>query len=292
MHPLLDEMLAAGPVVTDGAWGTQLQERGLPQGAVPDGWNLEHPDRVEAVARAYVEAGSRVILTNTFRANRLALASYGLADQVAAINAEGVAISLRAARPRAHVLASLGPSGRLLFAEQVSESELREAFAEQAQTLAAAGADGLVVETMGDLNEARLAVAAAHETGLPVVACMVFDSGKQRDRTLTGVTPEQAAGALLAAGADIVGANCGQGIEAFLPICCRLAAESRRPVWIKANAGLPQIEGDRIVYRTSPEQFAAYVPALLDAGAGFVGGCCGTTPAFITAIGETLQGRR
>ncbi len=289
MHPVLENLLAAGPVVTDGAWGTQLQARGLPVGAYPDLWNLEHPERVEEVARAYVEAGSQIILTNTFGANRLVLQRQGEADKVAAINRAGVEISRRAAGGRAKVFASIGPSGVMLMMGQTSAAELQAAFAEQAQALAEAGADGLVIETMSDPAELRVAIAAAKTSGLPVVACMVFDSGKNHDRTMMGTTPEQAAETLLEAGADLIGSNCGQGIAGFVPICRRLHDAGARPVWIKANAGLPQLVDGQTVYSQSPAEFADFAPALIEAGAGFLGGCCGTTPEFIQALCEKVR---
>ena len=288
MHALLKDLLAAGPVLTDGAWGTQLQARVLALGEFPDAWNLTHPDRVEAVARAYVEAGSQVILTNTFGANRLRLLEADLAEKVSEINRRGAEISKRAAGGRAKVFASIGPSGKMLAAGEVTTDELRAAFEEQARALATGGADGLVVETMSDLEEAILAVAAAKQTGLPVVACMVFDSGRNKDRTMTGVTPEQAAAGLAAAGADVIGSNCGQGIAGFVNLCRRLRAATDRPIWIKANAGLPELVDGRAVYRATPEEFASYIPALLEAGASFIGGCCGTSPEFIRAVDRTL----
>lgn len=288
MHETLKELLAAGPVVTDGAWGTQLQARGLEQGVCPDVWNLTHPERVQEVAEAYVQAGSRVVLTNTFRANRLALADYGLAAQTAAINQAGAAVSRRAAEGRARVFASLGPSGKMLLMGEVTEDELVAAYTEQAQALAAGGAQGLVVETMGDVAEAKLAVAGAKTAGLPVVACMTFDSGADLDRTLMGVTPEQAAEELTVAGADVVGANCGQGISGYVKICRRLRAATDRPVWIKANAGIPEVVQGRVVYRTTPDEFARYGPELIEAGADFLGGCCGTGPEYIAALAQVL----
>ncbi len=290
MHGTLEKLLAAGPVVTDGAWGTQLQERGLAVGECPDAWNLKHPDLVEQVARAYVEAGSRVILTNTFGANRFVLARHHLADQAAAINTAGVAISRRAAAGRALVFASLGPSGLMLITGETSEADVQAAFAQQAESFARAGADGIVIETMSDPAEAALAVAAASATGLPVVGSMTFGAGAKKDRTLMGTTPEQAAEQLLAAGADVVGANCGQGIADFVAICGRLHAAAGRPVWIKANAGLPELRDGKAVYRQTAAEFAAHVPALVAAGAGLIGGCCGTTPEFIAAVRGKLEG--
>lgn len=289
MHPLIAELTAAAPVITDGAWGTQLQARGLEVGACPDQWNLAHPEKVEEVARAYVEAGSRIILTNTFGANRFTLKRYGLADKAAAINRAGVEISRRAANGRAKVFASVGPSGIMLMMGEVQPEELQAAFAEQCQAIAEAKADAIVLETFSDPAELLLALAAAKETGLPVVACMTFDSGKDHDRTLMGTTPEQAAQKLTEAGADVIGSNCGQGIDGFVKIARRLRASTDRPIWIKANAGLPEIVNGQTVYAQTPDKFAAVVPQLIEAGASFVGGCCGTTPQFIAAVKKHLN---
>lgn len=291
-HPLIDELVRGGPVLTDGAWGTQLQERGLGPGECPDAWNLSHPEQVEEVARAYVSNGSRIILTNTFRSNRLALARYGLEGRVTEINRAGVEISRRAAGSEALVFASVGPSGRLLLTGETSEEELENAFSEQVRALAEAGVDGLVIETMADLNEARIALAAALTTGLPVVVTMVFDSGRNKDRTMMGVTPEQAARELEQAGAHVIGANCGQGVAGYVEICRRLRGATSRPIWIKANAGLPEVVEGRTVYRTSPQEYAAHVPSLIEAGASFIGGCCGTTPEFIRAMARVFSERR
>jgi len=288
--PLIEELIAGGPVLLDGAWGTELQARGLAAGEMADFWNLEHPERVEEVARAYVEAGSQVILTNTFQANRIALQRHPGAERVAEVNRAGVEISLRAAQGRARVFASIGPCGKLLMTGEVDEESLRAAFVEQAEALASGGADAIVIETMADLAEARLAIEAARGTGLPVVACMVFDAGKNRDRTMMGVTPEQAALELTAAGADVIGANCGTGIEGYVPICGRMVAATHRAVWIKANAGLPELVDGQVVYRTTPEEFAEHVGRLVESGAKFVGGCCGTSPRFIEAIRRRLAG--
>ncbi len=289
MQPLIQKLVREGSVVTDGAWGTELQARGLTVGEFPDIWNLLHPEKVTEVAEAYVAAGSRIILTNTFGANRLRLGGHNLEGRTVEINRQGVEISRRACGHRAFVFASIGPSGKLLVAEETTETELREAFEEQAKALAAAGADGLVVETMADLTEATIAVRAAHGTGLPVVGCMVFDSGKEKDRTAMGVTVEQAARGLIEAGADVIGANCGQGITGFIRVCARLRTVAADcPIWIKANAGLPELVDGRAVYRTGPDEFAASIPALTAAGANFVGGCCGTNPAFVRALRQTV----
>lgn len=286
MNAVIAELLRHAPIITDGAWGTQLQARGLEVGQCPDVWNLTHPDRVEEVARAYVEAGSRIILTNTFGANRIRLAETGYADRVAEINRLGAQISKRAAGTRALVFASMGPTGKMLVAGEVEPDAVATAFAEQAEALKAGGADGIVVETMAELEEAQLAVRAAKATGLPVVACMVFDTG---GRTMMGVTPKQAAAGLAEAGADVIGSNCGNGIAEFVSICRQLRAATTLPIWIKANAGLPEMVDGRVRYRTTPEEFARYLPVLVEAGASFIGGCCGTTPAHIAQLVATRK---
>jgi 5-methyltetrahydrofolate--homocysteine methyltransferase len=172
---------------------------------------------------------------------------------------------------------------------ETTEAEMGAAFEEQATAIAKCGAEAIVVETMSDLAEAQIAVAAARATGLPVVACMVFDSGKDKDRTMMGTTAERAAEALTAAGADVIGANCGQGIGGFAAICRRLRAATDRPIWLKPNAGLPRIVDGRTKYTTTPEEFAWHVPELVEAGASFIGGCCGTNPDFIRAICRSVK---
>lgn len=289
MKAPLQRLFSNGPVLTDGAWGTQLQQRGLAPGDFPDHWNLTHPERVAEVARAYVEAGSDIILTNTFGANRVRLAEANLQHEVAAINRQGVQISRAAAGQQAFVFASIGPSGKMLLSGEVSPDDLHLCFEEQATALAEAGADALVVETMSDLAEAQIAVECASRTGLPVVVSMVFDSGHAKDRTMMGDTPERVADALCACGADIIGFNCGQGIETVLPVLERLRKCTELPLWVKPNAGLPEITGGELKYRIGPEEFAQAARTLVEAGAKFIGGCCGTAPDFIKALRQELN---
>lgn len=279
----INDWLAAGVMISDGAWGTQLQVRGLPLGTTPDAWNLIHPDKVEEVARAYADAGSQVILTNTFRATSIAMPGTSEAD-LDAINRAGVAISRRGAGDRALVFASIGPTGKILMSGEVTVEQVSATFAAQANSLAAAGADALLIETMSDIEEARLAVEAAKQTGLPVLVSFAFDTGKNKDRTMMGATPETVAEAMVAAGADALGANCGVGVETSVPICARLHAACNLPIWMKPNAGLPKMEGTAIRYETSAEYFASHFASLRDAGASFVGSCCGSTPDFIRAL--------
>lgn len=281
-----NEWIKSAPVLADGAWGTELQKRGLPPGADPDAWNLDRPERVREVAEAYVQAGSRVILTNTFRANPVSLALHGLEAQTAAINRAGVRISRSAARTRALVFASMGPTGKMLVTREITERRMKDAFSAQARALAEEGPDAILIETLTDLTEARIAAEAALETGLPIIVSLVFDSGKNRDRTILGATPEQAATALASAGVQAIGANCGSGIQAYIPICKRLSAATTLPVWIKPNAGMPEMIRAKAVYRTTPEEFAAGARELAVAGAAFIGGCCGTSPEFIRVMAE------
>lgn len=289
MHPDLEPLLENGPVLVDGAWGTQLQARGLAMGDSPERWNLTHPDQVADVAKAYVDAGADIILTNTFGGTRFILKRHALDGQMAEINRRGIQISKEAAAGRARVFASVGPTGEMLMMGRVSADDLREAFTEQAEAIAENAPDGIVVETMTDVAEAEIAVAAFKPTGLPIVATMVFDSGAAKDRTMMGTAPEEAIQRLVAAGADAVGANCGRGIEEFVPICQRMRAATDYPLWMKANAGLPTIVDGQTVWAQTPEVFAEKALDLVDAGANFVGGCCGTSPDYIGAVHEKMR---
>ena len=249
---------ASGTFILDGGWGTQLQRSGLPIGEHPDFWNTSHPEKVQEVAEAYVKAGCDIILTNTFGSSRFVLAKHGAEDKVGELNRAGVRLSKEAAKKYGHnqrcrVFASIGPSGVMLMSGAVTPEELYAAFLEQAEAIVAEMPDGIVIETMSDPDEAVLAVKAAstvvRAVGLPVVACMVFDAGKNKDRTMMGTTPEQAVERLTAAGANIIGTNCGQGIDGFIPICKRMRAVTTLPLWMKPNAGLPEIIDGQTVYR-------------------------------------------
>jgi len=272
--------------LTDGAWGTELHKLGAAPGACLDEWNLSKPDLVRQVAESYVAAGSRVLLTNTFRANPISLSQYRVQDRFEAINRVGVKLSKQATGDSALVFASIGPSGKMLLTKEVTPDELKSAFSRQAQALAAEHPDAILIETMTDLVEARIAAAAALETRLPVIVSFVFDSGKNHDRTIMGVTPEQVGAALTSDGVHAIGANCGRGIRDFVPVCKRLAAASPLPIWIKPNAGLPEMISGIAHYKTAPTEFAASAQELCDAGATFLGGCCGTSPEFIRALAE------
>jgi 5-methyltetrahydrofolate--homocysteine methyltransferase len=288
MHPLIESLIKDGPTVTDGSWGTQMQKRGLKRGQNPDSWNLSHADQVREVAEQYVNAGSQIILTNTFGASRLSLSNFKLDEKTVEINMAGVRISREAADGRAHVFASIGPTGRMLITRETTEEELQNVFEEQANAQARAGADGIIIETMIDIEEARIAAIAAKQTGLPVIVSMVYDSGEDKDRTMMGNSPEEVVAAISKIGVDGFGANCGQGIEAFLPICRRLRQATDLPIWIKPNAGLPEVVDDGVVFRTTAQEFVQFVPDLVQAGASFIGGCCGTDQEFVKTIRQTV----
>ena len=287
MHQLIRSLVKDGPVVTDGAWGTELQAMGLAAGTSPESWNLSCPERVQKIAAAYVAAGSRIILSNTFGGNRYIQQKFNLADRIVEINRQGVAISRRAAQGTGIlVFGSIGPSGKKPTETEENAADLQAAFLEQARALAEAGADGLVIETMTCLEEALVAITAARQTGLPVVACMTFVAGGRADM---GVTAQVAAREFEAAGVDVIGTNCGQGVEDCIRICRQMRPATARPIWIKANAGLPRFVAGKPVYPIGPDDFAAYVPQLIGAGANFIGGCCGAGPAHIRAVQGVLD---
>ena len=278
-------------LLSDGAWGTELAKRGLAPGDVPELWNAERPDDVEAVARGYVEAGSDIILTNTFGGSRWKLEKANLADRAAEINRKGTEISKRAAGDGSLVFASIGPTGEFMQPLGLkTEEEFVACFAEQIKACAAGRADGIVIETQTDLVEARAALKAARQVcALPVVVSMTFDPGPKGFATMMGVKPDQAASDLTAAGADAVGANCGAGIDNMIDVAKLMRSATDKPLWIKSNAGMPELVEGKTVFRESPEEMAGKVARLVDAGATIIGGCCGTTPEHIRQMGEALQ---
>jgi len=277
-------------VVTDGAWGTELQAHGLASGACPDAWNLDNPPAVAAVAAGYVQAGSEIILTNTFGSNVFSLASHGLGDRAGEIAEAGAAISRRTAGDAAAVFGSIGPTGKMLMTGETPPEAVHDAFAAQAGALARGGADAIVCETFADLDEVLLAVRAVRAaTDLPVIACLTFGAGPDAMRTVMGQSPRDLASAAAQAGAAGVGSNCGAGPEHFVKVAAALRAATDLPVWIKPNAGLPALRDGQTIFPMGPEEFAGFAPALVQAGANFVGGCCGTTPAHIRAVRAAIK---
>ncbi len=277
-------------LVSDGAWGTMLQAAGLGAGMCPELWNAEQSEAVQAVARAYAEAGSDIVCANTFGGNHLKLAHYGLADRVAELNRLGFENS-RIGAPDAVIMPCVGPTGEFLEPYgDLEEDEMIAIFQEQIQALVDAGAQAVVVETMSAVEEAACAVKAAKtvSAALDVVATMTFDQSSQGYRTMMGVSPADAAIGLVAAGADVVGANCGGGPEQMTSILSQMQQAVSVPLLVHANAGMPVLVDGETRFRMTPEEMAAACEALVAAGARIIGGCCGTTPAHIAALRGAL----
>jgi 5-methyltetrahydrofolate--homocysteine methyltransferase len=291
----ITEQLAAGRVlVSDGAWGTFLQKQGLEPGACPELWCVERPEAVRAIACRYIEAGSDLIETNSFGANRFKLAHYGLAARAAELNEAAASLSRAAAGDRP-VLGSVGPTGKLLAMGDVEPEALYEAFKEQLIALERGGADACCIETFADIEEARLAVRAARENTALAIACtFTFQRTVQGDyRTMMGVAPAAMTAALVEAGADIVGSNCGNGMEQMIEIVSEIRRADRAvPVLVHANAGMPVNVGGVDRYPETPARMAALARAVAAAGANIGGGCCGTTPEHIRAIAAAVSERR
>jgi methionine synthase I (cobalamin-dependent) len=288
---MLDQYLNK-TMLLDGGWGTQFQKLGLKPGESCERWNLEHPDRVQTVAGAYAKAGSDIILTNTFQGNPYALARHDLADKIFEINKRGVELSRKAAEETgAKVFASIGPSGKMLLMGEVTEEELQNAFAEQIKGLLAGKPDGLVAETFADLEEMRILAKAVRELcDLPLVGSFTFDSGPDKMRTMMGVSVDQVIEAAAEMGLAAVGANCGVGIENYLRIAKAYRENTALPIWIKANAGLPEQVGTKVIYKQTPAEFAEHARSLIELGINFLGGCCGTTPEHIRLLRQVLNG--
>ena len=282
----------AGILVSDGAWGTFLHEKGLKPGECPEQWCLTHFNDVKDIADSYFAAGSDMVQTNSFGGSRFKLQQYGLEEKTAIINEAAACASRQAAGDHRWVIASIGPTGKMLITEEVTEEELYDAFKEQAIALEKGGADALCIETMSDIDEATEAIKAAKEnTKLEIICTFTYEKTiKGEYRTMMGISPEQATRASIEAGADIVGTNCGNGTERMVDIVkeMRLALPNT-PILVHANAGLPQNIGGRVVFPETPEDMAKHIQTLADAGANIIGGCCGTRPEHIKAIKEALK---
>ena len=292
--PVFVEVCTSRVLVGDGAMGTELQRAGLRPGQPGELWNLEQPSRVEAIHRAYAEAGSDAVITNTFGANPWVLGRYQLADSLEAIAKSGAELARRAVPPGVFVLGDIGPTGALLKPlGDATVDQFHAAFLQQAHALLAGSADGIIVETMSAVEEAVAAVRAAREAGTPfVIGSMTFDRTKDGAfRTMMGVRPEFAARALVEAGADIVGANCGTNMTVadYGQLAATLCSAVSCPVMIQPNAGRPELAGGQTVYALSPTDFADAMRNVVKAGVRIVGGCCGTTPAHIASLRQMLN---
>jgi len=274
-------------LVSDGAWGTFLQQKGLQAGECPEQWNLIHPDCVQDIARSYINAGADMIKTNSFGGTSFKLDYYGLADRSAEINEAAARLSREIAGDDHWVIGSIGPTGKMLLLGDVTEEELYEAFKTQAIALETGGADAICIETMSDIDEALSAIRAAKEnTSLEVICTFTFDKISDNEyRTMMGISPAEAAIACINAGADIIGTNCGNGFENMITVIRQMReAAPDIPILVHANAGIPEIINGEIVYPETPKQIKTLIPQIIHAGANIIGGCCGTTPAHIAAI--------
>ena len=287
---LLERLRSGGLLVSDGATGTFLQQHGLEPGGCPEEFNASHPEVVREMARRYFEAGSDMALTNSFGGTVFMQKKYGYGERVAEFNRLAAEHARSQAPEGRFVVGSVGPTGEFLEPlGPVSESEMYDAFSVQVKALEAGGADAVVVETMTAAEEAALAVRAAREnTGLVVMATMVFDKGPRGFFTMMGITPEAAVHAMEDAGAHVVGSNCGNGIDNMLDIARRMRGETDGFLLIHSNAGIPAMRGGEIVYPESPEYMAERFRELADLGVNIIGGCCGTGPEHIRALASAV----
>jgi methionine synthase I (cobalamin-dependent) len=289
MTDFLSRLSQPGVLVADGATGTMLQKAGLPSGAASERWNLENPDAVRALYRAYVEAGSDIILTNTFGGTRIRLERDGLNEQCVEINRAAASLAREIAGDSAIVFGDIGPTGQLLEPMgALSYPDAVAAFAEQAAALAEGGADAILIETMSDLNEAKAAVNGAQQaTQLPVIVTFSFDT---RGRTMMGTKPALAAREIWAMNVTAVGANCGRTLTETLTAIQEMRQAVPEAVLIaKPNAGLPQTSGEDLVYDVTPKIMAEYAHKFAAEGVKIFGGCCGSTPEHIRAIANALK---
>lgn len=285
------EAVKSGRVlISDGAWGTFLQNKGMQPGECPELWAVERPADVKEIAQSYFAAGADMVESDTFGGTSFKLDHYGLADRVAEINEAAARLSAEAAAEAdgdKWVIASAGPTGQLLVMEEVTEDEMYAAFKDQVIALEKGGADAICIETMSALDEAGLAVKAVKEnTKCEAIVTFTFERTVNGDyRTMMGVSPEQAAEEMIEAGADIIGTNCGNGIERMIEIvtAMRVVAPDT-PILVHANAGLPKNVDGVDTFPETPEDMARQVGGLVAAGANIIGGCCGTTPAHINAM--------
>ena len=288
-----DVLAQDGPIVADGAMGTMLFANGLQFGDPPEVWNLTQPEVIRRIQRGYLDAGSRIIMTNTFGGNRLRLGLHGLSERVDELNRTAAILAraeVTAAGGTALVAGDIGPSGEIVAPLGTLDYEIAvDVFREQAASLIAGGVDLIWIETMSDLKEIKAAIEGVRRVspGIALVTTMTFDT---RGHTMMGVSPEQAVEALVAWGADAVGGNCGNGPDELVPVIERMHAADPDAVLVaKSNAGMPELVDMRAVYRADPPTMAAFGAQLRDAGARIVGACCGSTPDHLRAMHDVMH---
>ncbi len=284
--------IAKRRLVSDGAMGTMLFARGLPQGACPEEWNVSHPDDVQAIHQAYFDAGCDLVETNTFGGTVIKLNDYQFGDRMAEWNRKGAEIARKAAGEERFVAGSIGPIGQLLKPYgALAEDDAYQAFKDQAIALQAGGADVAFVETMISLEETVIAVKAIKaSTSLPVVATMTFEQKRKGYRTMMGTSPEQAVEALQQAGADVIGTNCGAGPDLTVGVLQAMRAVTNGYLIAQPNAGLPELCDGQNVYTMTPAEMTERMKPLLDLNVRIIGGCCGTNPDYLRAIAAMVKG--
>ena len=284
-------------VIIDGAMGTQLAKAGLEPGNCNEYLNIKSPDKVQAIYENYFSAGSDAVITNTFGANTFALKRHGLSEKVQQINHAAAEIARKAAGPDRYVLGDIGPSGDFLQPlGTLQPDQLKEAFAVQAKALQQGGVDAFIIETMSALDEIIIAIEAVKSVSeLPVFASMAYDSGQVGYRTMMGVDPENAVEQLTRAGVNALGFNCGKmALEDYIKLAKIISAKinslnSNVFLLAELNAGIPELTDQGAVYKVTPDQFADAVAKVKDLGFKILGGCCGTSPAFIKAVAQKLN---
>ena len=292
MQNLKDRLNSGKVIVGDGGWGSMIMQHGLKHGEAPEAVNLSNPGILNEIAGLYLEAGAEIITTNTFGATMLRLQSYALDDKADEINLKGVEIIRNAVGEKAYVSASVGPTSQLIAPYgKTTPDEVYSNFERQIRELLAAGPDMICVETMTDLQEAVLAVKAARSLSaeIPIMATMTFNEKPRGFFTMMGVSIEKAAQGLEAAGANIIGSNCGNGIEKMVKIAAEFKKHSSLPIAIQANAGLPIMQDGKTVYPETPDFMAEQTLKLLEIGVQIIGGCCGTTPEHIRALRKVID---
>lgn len=289
----IKELLAKkGTLVSDGAWGTFIHQKGLKPDECPESWNILRPDDIYDVAFSYVEAGADMILTNSFGGSPFKLAPYGLAEKTYEVNKAAAEVSRRAAGTDVLVLGSVGPTGKILMMGEVTEDELFQGFTEQIKGLVDGGVDAIIIETMSDMDEAKIAIRAAKSVTDKEIACtFTFALTPANEyRTMMGTSPGETVEMLVDEGADVVGANCGNGTAGMIEIVKEIRKVNKDiPVLVHANAGLPELREGISYFPETALQMSAQIGDLIAAGANIVGGCCGTTPEHITRIVEKVR---